>query len=437
MSSYTSISKMHSNIFELLEYLFVIITILQCNSVFFYMKSTPIPNIIELSWPVLLFLMVVILFIKTSKIESKTISSFYYFILYFSFYIFIILLINMINYHFSLPLFKYFTEAILAAILLYMLFLCGNLNSLFYKFENIVLVISVISIVFWILSLFNFPTNVNVVTSGDGYLRNGVEDISQTIPGYFYIHFLAQGRVGFLGISIIRNTGIFFEAPTYSSVLVIALLVELFLRNNNRIITYKTTILLITILSTTSTNGLIIAICSVTYCEIMKLINKKNYRYSIYYLYIIPFILIFSIILFYLLVSNKANGNILLSSFNIRMNDFSSTLATWKSHLIIGSGFGNNRSIIEHMASWRFMDGGTTNVSIGLTNILANGGIILGAFYIMPVILSHFVSYKIFGLSIFSFVLLILEGVEFFYIFIMLIMYLWIRIVLNNKRSSY
>ncbi|ETP70953.1 hypothetical protein UYO_3104 [Lachnospiraceae bacterium JC7] len=111
---------------------------------------------------------------------------------------------------------------------------CNDKKYGFYtKFNNIIFLITVISLLFWLFGTvigILQPTGVIYTT----WTSNTVSNELKPVKTYYDIYYVAQtyGMNKALGITtnldIIRNTGFFTEAPMFSFVLVLALLVELF-----------------------------------------------------------------------------------------------------------------------------------------------------------------------------------------------------------------
>ena len=138
----------------------------------------------------------------------------------------------------------------------------GEKYRLLRKISNIVVIIAAISLIIFVSSsVIKIVTpNVSIVVE-----RNGLQQI---IKGYFNFYYESQKEVAF-GIDMYRNTSIFYEAPKYSLILCIALFYEMFFRENckkNNII-----ILIMTILTTFSMNGIILMTILVVIKLMMKL----------------------------------------------------------------------------------------------------------------------------------------------------------------------
>ena len=120
---------------------------------------------------------------------------------------------------------------------------------LFYKLQNIVVLLSLSSVILWLLGpltdILRTDTSIRI---NWGYI--------QTYKGYFSLLYNIQLEDGtFLNSYLYRNTSIFTEGPMFNLWLIIALLVEFFMRKKVSII--KIVLLTLTLLTTFSTTGFI------------------------------------------------------------------------------------------------------------------------------------------------------------------------------------
>ena len=113
----------------------------------------------------------------------------------------------------------YFVIAPLMLILLMFKNFNGQLFDFLDTFVKIILIFAIVSLIFWtfgsILKVVH-PTNV-VINNWNGGLPT---------PSYFNLYFETQG-IHFFGTTIIRNSGMFAEAPMWSLMLSSALIIHL------------------------------------------------------------------------------------------------------------------------------------------------------------------------------------------------------------------
>lgn len=342
------------------EYLFVIFVILNCNSVYSTMlnKNYYLREILI----VLLFFMLIFQ-IKSSNFNKKKLGKFIIYILIYLGYIMLFYLIDVTEpekkYDFILLYFITFP-------MLLMLYLTSKDNTMIkeflYKFSKVVTILAVISLFFYI-----FGTLINLIKPSSYIMINWGE--VQKIASYFGLHFNAQLIYIFGGNKIVRNTGIFVEAPMYSLNLIIALTINLFVNEKKSV--KEKYILLITIFTTLSTTGIILG-------SILYVINfvKSKGKQSIKIL-VLPIIgiLVFSIGI------NLLNDKKGTSSYSFRIDDYIACYKAWIKKPLFGNGYKRTEEIVSNMDSNRTKTGLSNSIMV----LLAQGGIYLFIFYVIPI----------------------------------------------------
>jgi len=290
-------------------------------------------------------------------------------------------------------------------------FFKNTINEMFLEFRNIVLILSGLSLLFWILAIMGVSPNESLSIGWGGV---------HTVPGYFYMHFITQGSTDFLGINTIRNTGIFVEAPMYSYILSLAFVINLFLDSDSKLIDLKSGLLIVTILSTTSTTGIIVLFISIIYYQ---LFIKNTFKYKMVK-YMISILVILVTVIFLRIILQDKVDSVWYSSSSLRLDDFTSGYMSWMNHPIIGNGLRNDISIINNM-NYKRVISGLTGLSSGLMMVLPYGGIILLLFYLVPTVLSMIISKNIFGVAFVAFILFAFTSTGDVYIYIILLSYFW------------
>lgn len=403
---------------NIIEYICVGAIILQCNSVFMQ-ENNHYKNLILIISIIGLF----VLFFKSwvyfvrNRVDLRPLLKFtFFYVLTIGLYLFI----SNLNYPIYKSLLIYWVFApILAISFFYYCSLEQRINRLFFRFENIVLILAILSLFFWFLAELGYPTNVTKTIDW-----GSVKEIS----GYFNLHFIAQGSVNFLGMILIRNTGIFVEAPMYSYVLTSALLVELFLRDKKKLMDWKFLILFFTILSTTSTTGVLMVIVAVSYYEFVVL---EKFSATVRFIVLICTLPILFTVIKYLIL--KKVDTAWYSSSSIRLNDFVAGFNAWRQHIWIGNGFGNYASILNQMDYRRLAFGANSGFSSGFMVTLAYGGILGALAYIVPTFSMVKVSKKDFGLAICSFILFVLTLINGVLLYVLFLSYFWVKCFPKEK----
>lgn len=303
----------------------------------------------------------------------------------------IIIMISTINFSkFSINNVLYYFMSF--PLILVILILSNEQNQLkdwLIKFINITILLSIVSLFFWVLG-----SNLNIISPTD-YLINKWSDGGVAVS-YYNIYFETQ-RISVMDNTIIRNSGIFAEAPMWNLILSIAIMIQtLFFGRNN----YKTFILVLTILSTISTTGIYIIGLIIAYKIIFEVSGWKKYIS----LTLIPVLLI--------VLSIVWQGKSETASTSIRFDDYRAGIQAWLDNIVLGSGFSNGLKIIEsHMDT-------TIRPNLGYSNslfvILAQGGIVLFILYFLPILIIMIKNQYSYNIKFFVLLLIIIFSTTIF-----------------------
>lgn len=245
------------------------------------------------------------------------------------------------------------------------------------KFSNIVYIIACTSLLFFIAgSLLHIIKPTNVVT-----INWGEEE--RKINSYCNVYFESQYTIS-NGKYKIRNCGISAEGPMYSILLIIALGYELLLNKKRK---SNIIILLLTILTSLSTAGILLAACMILAITIRYLINviNKGKKIKKKLFKIMSIILIISVIFISLIALwDKMQS----PSFLIRLNDWVVSFKSLKNNPVFGNGYHNYNVIFNIQGiNGQTIQGQSSSVA----NILSEGGIWLLILYTLPYV---YVVYK-------------------------------------------
>lgn len=355
-------------IIVIIEYLFIAYIIIECNSVF----SCALNNyyITEVGSFIALILAIAGAKFYNRRIKKKTIQFIFVHIIYCT--IFILLCVNTSHLYGFASRFLIFFPVLLVICDTY--YKNDNIKSLLKRFVDIATVLSAISLFFWLFgSILGTikPTGTLVARWGTDY----------PYTSYYNLYFVRQYRRIF-GISFVRNSGIYTEAPMFSLILCIALVFKLFL------LTQKTDskrgrkkyipeiILTLGIISTISTAGYIVLAISILMLYYLK--STRSRRAKLIHLFI-GFIISFA---FIFAVNNLIVEKLESSEGGVRLDDFIAGINTWIEKPFIGHGYGNNESLIQNMNALRLYNTGMSN---SIFTVLAQGGLYLLIFYLLPV----------------------------------------------------
>lgn len=367
-----------------IEYIFALLLILNCNSVYsvmdgknFYLK--------EMLLGVTFILLIVHIFLKDYKKEKS--GNEIAFLIFYVLYIILYVLIKEVRAEFI------YLYLILLPVMYFIYATSSNNEGLkiLIKISQIVYILSIISLIFYILG-----TIMNVLPVTKYLVINWGE--KRNIASYCGLHFNIQKEsVG--NLKIYRNTSIFTEAPMFSLFLVISLCIELFF--SKKVKTKKIITLIIVTITTLSTTGIILStfLCFIYY------INKKNSEKFKKYFKILSFPLI--IFLVAIVVSTVFNNKFNSSSYNTRIDDYRASYYAFKDEPLFGNGFKNDDAIIAYMSSFRGKNVGLSN---SIMVLLAQCGIYIFVIYLYPFlkVLFYGIKNKKRNLIILDFVILIL-----------------------------
>lgn len=248
--------------------------------------------------------------------------------------------------------------------------------------ENIKEILKIISNIMIILGgcsliIFLFGNIFNILKP-NGSIIIYVNNIPKQCETYFGIQFNIQQEEIF-GNGLYRNTGIFYEAPKYSLLLVLSLMYEVFYSdkyNLKRII-----ILSLTIFSTMSLTG-IYANIIILFSFIIFRYNKRKISGNI-----IRAILMVILVIMGPILSDKIQTTFDIkyttASYGTRIDNYIAGYKAWLENPILGSGYMNMNKIIENYSQFRNNDLGYSN---SIFRVLAQGGVYLMFIYAYPIL---------------------------------------------------
>ena len=234
--------------------------------------------------------------------------------------------------------------------------------ELFRKVVNVMVVISCISLFFWIFgSTFKMITPTGVALFEWGTVNE--------VSSYFNIYFETQ-YADWLGIDFFwRNTAIFVEGPMMSLTLIIAITLIYYFDDIWHIATWKKFILAFAIITSFSVTGYFILWGFV----VLKLYRSKKFR-AIMIVMLIPL----SLYAIQVMMDMKQSTG----SYSLREDDYYVGFITWLQNPIFGWGFNNWEALQANMKG-RANDG----FSNSIFSVLTQGGILMGLMYFIPILI--------------------------------------------------
>lgn len=324
----------HSRIRSVLEYLLVILIMLEFNTPYKYFRPF---MLLEKYGTILVLFLLVCLSLRKAKGQK------------------IVPLIFLYCTGAIVPLLmsghkkNFIVLYIIYVILLWFYMYCNKMISkerylsVFAKFSNVVTITALISLFFWVsaslLELFDpnifFPSTWNQT----GTLK--------LLNCYWGIYFETQ-QVQIGGLVFWRNSGIFQEGPMYNMVLCSAFLIESFIRQDRSRL--RMLILLVSILTTVTTTGQLFLLI-IAFIFINKRISFR--RHVILYSIIIVVALIGMYVASQIIMTDKIESDSGGSSVDIRMRSIMNCISVGLENPFLGVGFLREiREIDEHSNSF-------------------------------------------------------------------------------------
>ena len=404
---------------ECFEYVLVLLLVIECNTVYRHTLGRPIvPQI----WNYLIITVFILIILKKKTFLNKYSDKIMISMLYCTL---LMLFVQIPQSEFSIYIRLFLLFFPLSIILCFQNLEEGRKFNILYKFENVVLLLAITSLFFWITgSVLNIiaPNMELPVTWNNGDVYNG-------FYGLLFQYKTQYSMIPVLNVKILRNIGIFTESPMYNIVLIIALFTEFFLRNKYN--KTKVYILSITILSTFGTLGIMLMLAGFLFKYLFNSNGKKCYG-----LYILTMVL-FATMIAFLLINKIENG---YGSFSVHLDDYKAGIKAWWTSPLTGTGFNNYEVIRQFMSPLRSGNQGTSN---SFTDIMGQGGFALLIVYLTPLImllLTYKENKKILYWSLAPFALFIVTIYHYTFLLIFILAFCfanscWVKESLNSSLS--
>lgn len=340
---------------ELLEYIFIIFVVFECNSVYRVADTNYyIPELGTLL-VVCVFFAEIMRYGISREMLKKMIALFIpYFILMLVFMNISVSPDNMVTF--------FARFVIVLPITTYII--CSRskrdgCNFLLYKFVNVMVFLSVCSLVLWILGSLQHILSPNTVIEaywGGKYIYKG----------YFGLLFERQYDESF-GFKIMRNQGIFTEGPMYSLCLVISIGSEMFLKSEKekKYSIKKLIILTAAVITTFTTTGFILTLIIYALAFLKKMPKDKILKI------LKTFISIIAVIVVAFIVRSLYIEKSSSYSWMIRMMHYTAEFRAWMHSPIFGNGYGDY--LKANLIGGINMNGSSN----AIFSVLSQGGIVL------------------------------------------------------------
>ena len=290
--------------------------------------------------------------------------------------LFLLIYVIANNYNAERYLISYVGMFFFLFIFAYVLYQKGEMRAFLRAFSNVMVAIAIISIFFWLFG------SILDILPGRTQLSYYWADRYRTTYSYYYLYFENPSQN--ITHGSICNLGIFTESPGYSGFLTYALLIEIVLGKNitekkqKRKAILRTIILIVTLFTTNSTKGIIVVLIALA-IEYVAKEEKSRIKKVIKVLGSLIAIVVVAYASFTLI-----NGKLETSSGLVRFDDLRSGFQTFLDNPVFGAGYNNVDAIIDHQLVTR----GNRGLSMGLTTILAYGGLWLFSIYLGAVVAS-------------------------------------------------
>lgn len=247
------------------------------------------------------------------------------------------------------------------------LYRAGRLFDLMRRLFDVVVVLAVISLYYWvfgvILQLFQPNMGISIHWGQFSYA-----------PGYDGLHFAYQVDTTFFpDQGIIRNSGIFTEAPMFNLWLDLALAGELFLKRKPSKL--RVIILLITIITTLSITGIILGVvCLLVYKKwnIRRTDRLARGLFLVGLMVLLPLIVGATVHMWTLKSDTQ--------SYAMRVSDYVGGFMLWLDYPLFGDGYANLSGLFEYI----YAPDDVVGFSNTLTGVLGTGGLWIMVLYVIP-----------------------------------------------------
>lgn len=403
-----SVKSAGDRFLAVVAYLIVILAVMSTTVMWNYLKGAFIPIG---TYRYLLLGIGVFLFLITNSYNFKDLS----FIILTVCYLLVFIFFSQAN-----P-FKYFSNLCmpLTAALLIVFVYCRQKQGqlLLDSYANIVLIAAAVSLFFYVFGSI-LGLKLGVVNTVYYWANNPHFTTSYC---YLYFHQPLQDQM-YLGHHVIRNTGIFTEAPGYTLFLLNGLIIELFVKKSKTF--WRIGLILVTLLTTLSATAILLGALAVLLAFLQRLHAQGKLNLKI----VIPGIVLLLLLGIVVIHIRKSGG----SSYSVRADDLRIGLTVWSRHPVFGAGFGNESALIKLFAFHRANNG----LSMGLTTLLATGGLYLALYFLVPFFVTLFAPTRRYLLPISALLLLeiIISNISTNQVYLLAMAFLWFA-VLNDLRE--
>ncbi len=350
---------------SLLEWLVALLAVLDCNTVYSKIIGGRISSFSPFIAVALMLLLLANL--NGARVHSAAlIKGAAFFIVY----VVSAILVYFFNAKFSQAPSGYIIKyLIITPLLLIMFLLVDNSDTILFKFAEVVTMVAIISLFFWIFASqlhWIHPSRYYYVRWGRPY----------HYPVYMNIYVERQTE-NFFGHRIVRNLAFFTEAPMYNTCLIIAIGIKAFVVKEQKL--WKMIVLYTALISTFSTTGLMLGIIILLILYFQKRISDKA---VLAFRFVFGILLVTSgTVLLALIFFQKTRANI---SWSGRIPSIIEGYKVMKDHLWFGSEYRSYSAFYKYMtpARRRGYRVGAGGSSSGIGAIMGQCGLLILMYYL-------------------------------------------------------
>lgn len=243
----------------------------------------------------------------------------------------------------------------------------GSLDLL-HKLADIVTVLTVLSLFFYL-----FGTLLDLIP-GKGTVSYSWGGTIRTCPTYFHLLYESQ-KINFFGVTLVRNCGVFPEAPGFAIFLVLATATEVLLRGRPRL--WRCLLYTVATVTTYSAKAIVL-VAAVFALKYVLTPTDGGFTRKLKGVAVPAALLGVGAVAVVLLWDKMQT----VSGF-MRLDDVAACFKTWLTAPVFGTGYWNDASVIPFFA---YPDRYNNGLSMGVMVVLAQGGLYLLALYVVPAV---------------------------------------------------
>ena len=245
----------------------------------------------------------------------------------------------------------------------------GRLLKLLRKFSDLVCILAVVSLFFW------FFGEVFGIIRPNGYVNIAWGNFD-VVEGYYGVHFAFQRDTTFFpNQDLLRNSGIFSEAPMFNLWLNIAVAIELFLKP--RASKLRVAILALTVFTTLSVTGILFLVLCVLLFALSH-IREMN-RLQTCVMILTGFVVLPALAF---VVYQSMTLKVDTESYMMRISDYEGGVRLWMDNPFFGAGFGNLSAFKPYVYTpFTISAAGFSN---SIVAVLGTGGAWMALLYYIP-----------------------------------------------------